>query len=109
APDWSYSIGLDYTLPLSSDIGEITLSSRYFHMSDIHYGGNIFADDYELVDFRADWLGVMGTRFDAAVFVSNAFDKEAIVAPSSSSAALGVNSAIFNDPRMVGASLRYSF
>ncbi|KJS05103.1 MAG: hypothetical protein VR73_13010 [Gammaproteobacteria bacterium BRH_c0] len=109
APDWSYSVGLDYTLPLSADIGEITLSSRYFHMSDIHYGGNIFADAYELVDFRADWFGVMGSRFDAAVFVSNAFDKEAIVAPSSSSAALGVNSAIFNDPRMVGASLRYSF
>lgn len=109
APDWSYSIAVDYTLPLPESMGQVQLSTRYFRMSDIHYGGNIFAWDYENVDIRADWYGIAGSSFDAAIFVTNAFDEEAIVGPFSSSAALGVNAATFNDPRMVGASLRYRF
>ncbi|MEA3301450.1 MAG: TonB-dependent receptor [Pseudomonadota bacterium] len=109
APDWSYTAAIDYSLPLAAELGEVVLSTRYFRISDIHYGGNIYAWDYEKVDARVDWLGMFGSSFDAALFVTNAFDTEAIVAPSSSSAALGVNAAIFNEPRMVGASLRYSF
>src|SRR5690606_19501929 len=104
-----YTAAIDYSLPLAAELGEVVLSTRYFRISDIHYGGNIYAWDYEKVDARVDWLGMFGSSFDAALFVTNAFDTEAIVAPSSSSAALGVNAAIFNERRRVGASLRYSF
>src|SRR5690606_41969207 len=98
-----------YSMPLVAELGEVVMSTRYFSISDIHYGCNIYAWDYVKVDARVDWLGMFCSSFDAALFVTNAFDTEAIVAPSSSSAALGVNAAIFNEPRMVGASLRYSF
>lgn len=109
APDWSYTANIDYTLPLDAGIGEIILSSRYFRISDIHYGGNIYADAYEIVDFRADWYGVLGSSIDAAVYLMNAFDEEALLGPSSSTAGLGVNSGFYNAPRMWGVSLRYSF
>ena len=109
APDWSYTANIDYTLPLDASIGEIILSSKYFHISDIHYGGNIYADAYEIVDFRADWYSVLGSNVDAAVYLTNAFDEEALLGPSSSTAGLGVNSGFYNAPRMWGVSLRYNF
>lgn len=109
APEWSYNAGIDYTLPIDSSIGEVILSSKYFHISDIHYGGNIFAEDYGIVDVRADWFGILGTSLDAALYVTNAADEEEITGPSSSSAGLGVNSGFYNPPRMWGASVRYNF
>lgn len=109
APDWSYNISADYTLPVDESIGEVALSARYFSMSKVHYGGNIHADSYGTTDLRLDWFGMMGTSFDAAFYVTNVTDEEVIVAPSSSGSNIGINSGVFNEPRMVGASLRYSF
>ena len=109
APDWSYNAAVTYTLPLESDIGDISLTARYFTMSDVHYGGNIYADEYDTTDLRVDWTDVMGMSIDAAVYVTNVTDEEVIVAPSSSASSIGINSAIYNEPRMWGASLRYSF
>lgn len=109
APDWSYNIGVEYTLPLDVQLGEVILSSNYFKISEIHYGGTIHADEYSTVDIRADWFGVLETDFDVAVYVTNLTDEEAIQGPSSSSASFGFSSAIYNDPRMWGASIRYSF
>lgn len=109
APDWSYTVGVDYTLPLDSDLGEVVLSANYFRISDINYGANVDAPSYETTDLRVDWFKLMSSDFDAAIYVSNVFDKEAILGPSSSSPGIGIHSAIYNEPRMWGASLRYSF
>ncbi|MAT49932.1 MAG: hypothetical protein CMK32_01950 [Porticoccaceae bacterium] len=109
APDWSYTANVDYTLPVDASAGEMILSAKYFHISDIHYGGPLFASDYELVDFRFDWYSLMGTSLDAALYVTNAFDEEALVGPSNSNAGIGVGSGFYNPPRMWGASVRYNF
>lgn len=109
SPDWSYNASATYTLPLDESIGEVALTARYFAMSEVHYGGNIYADDYGTIDLRADWFGLMGSSFDAAFYVTNASDEEVIIAPSSSGSNIGINSGIYNEPRMWGASVRYSF
>jgi iron complex outermembrane receptor protein len=109
APRWSYNLGIEHTLPIDKRKGELSLSARYFRMAEVNYGGNVDADEYETVDLRADWLGVSGSAFDAALYVSNVFDRDVILGPSSSTTGLGMNSAIYNDPRMWGALLRYNF
>jgi len=109
APRWSYNIGIEQELPVEEGNGEVKISAQYFRIAKINYGGNVDAPSYESVDLRADWTKIMGSEFDAALYVTNLFDKDAIVGPSSSTSGLGINSGIYNDPRMWGASLRYNF
>jgi iron complex outermembrane receptor protein len=109
APDWSYNASATYTLPLDSDYGEVAVTARYFEISEVDYGGNLLADGYDITDIRIDWYGVLGTAFDVAAYVTNVTDEEAFIGPSSSGSTFGINSGIFNEPRMWGASVRYSF
>lgn len=109
APRWSYTASLDYMIPTDPEIGDVILSADYFRMGKIHYGGNVYADAYEIIDVRLDWMAVHGSSIDLALYVSNLLDKEALVGSSNPTAGIGVNSAIFNEPRMWGASIRYTF
>ena len=108
APDYSYTATLSYNLPLSSELGGMRASAKYFRISDVEYGG-VKADAYDTLDLRFDWLSVMQSSFDAALFVSNVTDETGIIGPGSSSEGTGFSSAIYTEPRMVGAQIRYSF
>lgn len=109
APDWSYNLQVDYTLPVSSDYGEVVVSANYFEMSDVAYGGNLVSDNLSKADVRIDWFNLFESSVDLAVYVSNITDEEELIAPASSGSGLGFNSGFFSEPRMWGASLRYSF
>jgi iron complex outermembrane receptor protein len=59
--------------------------------------------------FRIDWGSFMGSGFDLAAYVNNAFDEEYITGGLSVPDSLGWVAACLGAPRTYGASLRYSF
>lgn len=108
SPDYSYTIGARYRLPLDSQLGDIELSGRYHTMSEVTHVA-IEAPGYELVDVRIDWMQMFGSNFNSAIFVNNVTDEEALIASASSGGGLGFLSGAFTAPRMYGVNLRYSF
>jgi iron complex outermembrane receptor protein len=107
SPRYSYNLAATYTLPLA-ELGDIRFSAKYFRISDVQYG-TVTGPAYERSDLRVDWLDIAQSGVDVGAFVNNVFDKEAIVAPASSSTGLGTNSALYNEPRMFGVQARYKF
>jgi hypothetical protein len=60
-----------------------------------------------LVHFRVDWRDVMGSSFDVAAFINNAFDAQYIVGGLSVLDSLSWVGQTCGAPRTYGASLRY--
>jgi iron complex outermembrane receptor protein len=104
-----------YHLPLDPSLGALipsvtyTIQSRYFAAATL---GDPFAfiPGYSLLNARIDWKHIMGSRFDAGVFVTNALNKtyQTSVIPLYTSA-YGFSAATYGPPRMFGAQLRYAF
>lgn len=108
APKYSYNAAAQYTLPIPSTAGEVTASVRYFRISEVDYG-SVEAPVGDKLDFRIDWNNVMSSDFDVSAFVTNAQDRTYPIASASSNEGLNINSAIYNEPRIYGAQLRYRF
>jgi len=66
-------------------------------------------DGYGNLNLRADWSNVLNSNFDLAFFVRNATDDLHAVALNSYYAFVGTASAVYNEPRMWGAQVRYRF
>jgi len=132
-PDHSVSSTLTYTLPLDPSIGEISLMANVYWQSkmDTHPEKHNFAtiaaargwtdemldtayeisivDAYELWNFRVNWQSVMGSSFDAAAFVNNAFDEEYATGGLNVISSIGYASQSYGAPRTFGASLQWNF
>jgi iron complex outermembrane recepter protein len=114
------------TLPFPANIGKVTAQSNIYYQSSIAtdpfnvpngvpnvdldaLGANL-AKSYTRVDFRTDWAHIYGSRFSAALYVLNAFNKDYIVGTDNQmNAGSGTVSALYGDPRMYGIELRYDF
>lgn len=128
-PENSATASISYTLPLSGDIGEVTLMASAYWQDTMNTNDGSFrwdelgwtnenlqeslatveADDYTVANFRVDWEGVMNSDFDVAVYVNNAFDEEYITGGLSVPDSLGWVAASYGPPRTYAASLRYRF
>lgn len=130
----TYSIGATLKLPVPADAGDLTASLRFYHQdrqdADDYYASPLFTDagvaqtpagaalaeannaaqiipGYSLLDFTLDWKAILGSRFDAALFVNNVTDKKYLL-PN-----MRVNG-VFESrtpgaPRTVGVKLRVNF
>ena len=106
-------------------IGQVELSANWAHKSSVILGlvpfitlpsgANVYDGESrqsatDTIDLHVDWSKVGGSRFDLAVFVTNlANTTYKIGGASLINSSLGINQRIYNEPRMYGASLRYSF
>ena len=105
------SLGASYRLPLAPEIGELSVKANYSYQSSTN-GGPDFAPSneiagYGLINLRVEWNRVMASTFDASVFVTNATDKAYEVKESGTYSADGVTGAVYGEPRIIGAQLRY--
>ncbi len=128
-PEHSVTGSLRYTLPLEASIGEVALMASVYWQDETEandaawlwptlgwsqenldeaLASNV-VEDYAVWNFRVDWLGVIGSRFDLAAFVNNAADEEYITGGLNVPDSLGWAGASYGPPRTWGASLRYSF
>jgi iron complex outermembrane receptor protein len=112
------------TIPVPANAGTVTAQSNIYYQSSIAtdpfnvpngvptvdldaLGANL-AKAYTRVDFRTDWAHVYGSRFSAALYVTNAFNKAYIIGSDNQmNAAAGTVSALYGEPRMYGIELRY--
>ncbi|MHB8528377.1 MAG: TonB-dependent receptor [Caulobacteraceae bacterium] len=108
APRWAGTVGIDYSRPLTADItGSLGADWRWTtsRFSDFPaFGPRQELPGYGIVDLRAG-LQMRNYRFD--LYVKNVADTRAInsVTPYTTSGGAGVQSAIFYQPRTIGASL----
>jgi len=64
---------------------------------------------YGLLNLRLEWNEIMGSSFDASLFVSNATDRIYRVGQYSSYVSDGYITSFYGEPRMFGAHLRFRF
>jgi len=117
APKNKVAAGLRFRLPLGTGAGDLWLGGTYTFQDKVYVGigdngpgspGNT-QPSYSLVNLRADWYGMLGSKVDAALFVTNVTNKAYRVTQLDLFNALGFTSASFGEPRMFGATLGYHF
>jgi outer membrane receptor protein involved in Fe transport len=108
SPSYSYTASARYRLPIASDLGNVSVGFRYFGISPVDYG-SVLAPKGKKLDLRLDWMAIAQSGFDASAFVTNLTNDAYPIAPNNSNEGLSINSGIYNEPRIVGVQLRYSF
>lgn len=132
-PEQSLTASVNYTLPIDSGIGEMSLMASVYWQDEMYTDetsvlydqqaayegwtddnlnrakGVSTVDSYSVLNLRYDWRGVMGSNFDIAAFVNNATDEEYVVGGVNVIDSLGWAAFTYGAPRTFGASLRYQF
>ncbi|QGZ93649.1 TonB-dependent receptor [Terricaulis silvestris] len=117
APENRLAAGARFRMPLPATAGELWLGATYTYQDEIYVGigdngpgspANT-QDEHSLVNLRADWTSVLGSKFDLAVFVTNATDEEYLVTNLDLYNALGYATGSYGEPRMAGVTLRRAF
>lgn len=117
APENRLAAGVRVRMPLPSSSGELWFGGTYTFQDDMYVGigdngpgspANT-QDSYGLVNLRADWQGVLGSKFDLSAFLTNATDEEYLVTNLDLYNALGYAAGSFGEPRMFGVTLKYAF
>ena len=113
APENMASASLDYTLPISSSVGRVSVGANYWYTDD--YSSNddfhptAMVEGYSLVNLRADWTGIFGSKVDVGAYVRNALDEEYTLEVLNLYAALGFDGRTPGEPRTYGVRVTYNF
>ena len=124
SPKNKAEVEADYTLPLPSTIGRVTVGAVYTHtdkqLTNYNYldpavvalfGQNLsFIPSTDLLNLNLAWDSVAQSPVDVNFFVTNVTDKQYYTfIPGLGSAALGVETATLGVPRMYGARIKWHF
>jgi len=114
SPTHSVTSNLNYLLPVPAEIGVISLGVTYSYTSaqnSTSSESTPYAElgSYELFNFDANWMGIVGSNFDAALFLTNAFDEEYATYVGGFYDQIGFEARQVGMPRMWGARVRYNF
>jgi iron complex outermembrane receptor protein len=113
-PKWAYGVTGTYHLPVDESWGDIALSATYSWYGH-QYGsvspGEIYLIEpsYDLLDFTANWTGVLGHPVDISFFMKNALDTVYVQGVVPLYTQLGFTSLTYNTPRMFGFNVKYRF
>ncbi|WP_317929844.1 TonB-dependent receptor [Halioxenophilus sp. WMMB6] len=115
-PETTWSVWAKWSLPISSEMGELDLFAEYYSQDDMYFSNTAdsIAPDtelpsYELVNARFNWSHIMGSDFSGALFGKNLTDEEYFVGGMALGASLGHNAAAVGEPRTYGVELSYQF
>ncbi|HTZ70524.1 MAG TPA: TonB-dependent receptor plug domain-containing protein [Acetobacteraceae bacterium] len=117
-PRTTFGLTARATLPgIPERYGDFVLQANYYHQSGyMQQDSGVSqpfqtAPGYGVVNFRAEWDSIFGTKFDLAAFVTNLGDNHYIAATYTldSPTSLGFASTIAAPPRMFGFEGTYHF
>ena len=117
APENRVALGARFRVFAPQAGGEIWIGGTYTFQDQIYVGigdngpgspANM-QDSYGLVNLRAEWHEMFGSKFDLAAFVTNATDREYLVTNLDLYNALGYATGSYGEPRMLGLTLKYAF
>ncbi|HJP40010.1 MAG TPA: TonB-dependent receptor [Gammaproteobacteria bacterium] len=110
-PEWNVNAMVQYAAPLGN-LGEIVLRADYGYTSsyfqDAVNAVSLKENGYDLLNFRATYLPPNG-HFEVALFVTNLFDEEYIIAGGAALDSFGTAEYTPGRPLEWGISLKYSF
>ena len=113
-PKMQYAVTGAYHLPIDASLGDVAVSATYSwygHQYLSIQAGEIYPiqPSYDQVDIRVDWTNALNYPVDVGFFMTNALDTTHVVGGFPIYTQLGFTSLVYNEPRMFGFSLKYSF
>jgi iron complex outermembrane receptor protein len=111
SPTHSLTTGLSYHLPVPTEWGEMSAGATYTFVSDqissVDTLGTLPAR--QLLNLNAGWKAIMGSAFDASLFVTNALNEEYATYNPGVYDSLGMGFQVVGEPKMMGARVKYNF
>jgi iron complex outermembrane receptor protein len=112
APRHKITVTASYKLPVSEDIGNITISGTYSYAAEQFItqfapAGFSYLDEQNNVNLNLNWNNIVGKPVDLTLFVTNLTKEK--YHTSRLGGSFGFDSAILNEPRMFGARVRVRF
>lgn len=101
-----------YQLPLPEGIGAVSVSATDAYTSaQLASAGSPFGvlPSYNILNANLNWNGLLDSRFDASLFVTNALQRHYETYVDGLYTSVGAEFRNLGYPRMFGARLRYSF
>jgi iron complex outermembrane receptor protein len=114
-PENQGTLSLSYILPTPAEWGEMTAQMDYYKQSSVHLNDTELADGfgkepgYDNINLRLSWANVVGAPVDLALFVTNLKDDIHAQSLNSFYSVVGTANAVYSEPRMWGAEVRYRF
>lgn len=116
SPKWAGNFALDVSLPVSEGVGKIILHGDVYTQSKTFFSNNNGSvtpgtqlPGYTIANARLSWNNIMDSKFSAAVYVKNLFDKLHFVSGYAMGAAGGYNTAYPGAPRTIAAEVSVKF
>ncbi len=116
-PKHRINVAVHYTLPLSSEIGEIRIGGDYSYQSRQGINDQTAKDPsaiikaYGIANLDVMWSNVLGRPFDLSAFVTNVGNRYygTYGVTTAFAASLGTHARLYGEPRMWGISVKYRF
>jgi iron complex outermembrane receptor protein len=112
-----WSIHADITLPIPADMGELDFFASYSHTASqftdpaelpgVDPGSTLAG--YGLLNVNLQWADVMGKPLDVSLWATNLTDETYRISNANVYHSLLVNTTIYGEPRMFGATVKYRF
>jgi iron complex outermembrane receptor protein len=113
-----FTLDVRYRLPVPEAWGEVFASGQLFAQSGVWLDDSAlnnpnfkegFQPGYHNLNARLDWNNIAGHPVDASLFVKNIADDTRVVAIANFLNNLGINNAIYDEPRTFGVQVRARF
>ena len=113
-PKIQYAVTGTYHLLIDESLGDVAVSATYSwygHQYLSVQAGEIYPiqPSYDQLDLRVDWTNAFSYPVDLGFFMTNALDSTHVVGGFPIYTQLGFTSLVYNEPRMFGFSLKYTF
>jgi iron complex outermembrane recepter protein len=116
APKTTLSAHFRAAKELASNRGELAFRGEVYNQSDFYYSNlnntlvpGCHINSYSLINVRAEWNAIAGSKVDLAAYANNVTDKEYEVGGFPLGAVTGSNGTLPGTPRMIGVEVGIKF
>ena len=118
SPTHSVTSALSYTLPVPKEVGDVSAGASYTFVSDqlstatdpsIQGSPYGHLPSHRLLNLNMGWKAVMGSQFDASLFMTNALNEKYITYVSGLYNQFGFEYGVTGEPKMWGGRIKYNF